>query len=213
MWISGLQSDLIIVVVCTFVSIMIVGFVAVLAVPDKDRKTLLPLMFGLAILGTIAGLAGGTSRVGVVGDIVPAALALIGSVSVYVFGVQPKNGMIVSFSAAAFALSLGLGYAAGAGKRGPIDAYDRRVAFCETLLSDAKILTSDIAMYRVAVLHGETCSNVLGTEFFQTFRPELRRDKRNLDATIRKIELDFKDIENQALMLDRTRLASKPKAD
>lgn len=213
MWISSLQSDLIIVVVCTFLSIMIVGFVAALAVPDEDRKTLLPLMFGLAILGTIAGLAGGTSRVGVVGDIVPAALALIGSVSVYVFGVQPERGLIVSFSAATFALALGLGYAAGAGKRGPIDAYDRRVAFCESLLSDAKILSSDIAMYRVAVLHGETCSNVLGTEFFLTARPEIQRDQRNQDGMIRKLELDFQSIEGQALALDRSRLAPKPKAD
>ncbi len=213
MWISGLQSDLIIVVVCTFLSIMIVGFVAALAVPDEDRKTLLPLMFGLAILGTIAGLAGGTSRVGVVGDIVPAALTLIGSVSVYVFGVKPERGLVVSFSAAAFALSLGLGYAAGAGKRGPIDAYDRRVAFCESLLSDANILSSDIAMYRIAVLHGETCSNVLGTEFFLTARPAIQRDQGNQDAMIRDFRLDFKDLENQALMLDRTRLAPKPKED
>jgi hypothetical protein len=54
---------------------------------------------------------------GVVGDVIPAALALVGGVAAYLFGVDRSKGLVASFCAAAFALSLGIGYAAGAGNR------------------------------------------------------------------------------------------------
>ena len=51
------------------------------------------LVFTIALLGGVAGYAGGLSRVGVVGDIIPAALSLVGGVSIYIFGISKEKNI------------------------------------------------------------------------------------------------------------------------
>jgi hypothetical protein len=54
----------------------------------KDAMLVIVLLFGMAIIGSCAGLSGGMSRVGAVGSIIPAMFTLLGGVVIYLFGVD-----------------------------------------------------------------------------------------------------------------------------
>ena len=66
------------------------------------------LLFGVAILGATAGFAGGMSRDGAVGVIIPGALTLVGGVAIYLFGADTTKGAAVSLTAGCFALFIGI---------------------------------------------------------------------------------------------------------
>ena len=89
----------------------------------------------LALTGVISGYAGGLSRVGVVGDLVPAILALLGGVVIHLFGVDPSRGLIASFATAALVAGFFLGYAHGANKRDVLDSVSDRKTFCREVFA------------------------------------------------------------------------------
>jgi len=64
------------------------------------------VVLAIAALGATAGLIGGLSRLGVAGQIVPAALSLVGGVTLYVFFVERERGVIASVVTLAFASAL-----------------------------------------------------------------------------------------------------------
>jgi len=130
----------------------------------EEIKKLGILIVGLAVLGSVAGIAGGISRVGVVGDIIPAALGLVAGVSFYLFGVDQSKGIVASLCATAFALALGFGYAAGAGNRDIRDRFDRNLAFCSDGFSNPEILNNDRAFMRFSDLFGTTCIQMIATD-------------------------------------------------
>lgn len=152
---SSLTYDLPLIALSVILSVAIVGTVALLLSVKGERTNILVLIFGLATLGAVAGIAGGSSRVGVVGDVIPAALALVGGVTAYLFGVERSKGLIASFCAAAFALSLGIGYAAGAGNRSVTENKAENLAFCRALYREADLWGDDRAFCRVATIFGE----------------------------------------------------------
>ncbi|KNG92864.1 hypothetical protein [Pseudaestuariivita atlantica] len=171
MILDGLLTDFGLIALSVITTMIVVGLAAGAALQGRsDTQALFPIMFGLSVIGTVAGVTGGTSRDGVVGDIVPAALALIGTVSIYVFGAQPAKDRepLVAFGAAAFALSLGLGYAVGAANRGQSDAYLRILARCDAVFSNDAVLTNDAAFLRAANLWGEACSEVWASDHANT---------------------------------------------
>lgn len=155
---ESLSFDLPLLLVSIGFAISLVGAVAWFFTSKGERKSLFVLIFGLATLGAVAGVAGGTSRVGVVGDIIPAALALTGGVATYLFGVDPSKGLVASLCAAAFALALGLGYATGAGTRGITDNKAANLEFCRALYLNADIWGDDRAFCRVTSIFGEQCN-------------------------------------------------------
>lgn len=94
-----------------------------LLVERDDRVPLLVLLAGLAAVGATAGLAGGLSRVGAAGEIVSAALGLLGGVVVWLFAADRSKGVIVSISAIAFSLALFNGYFEAAARRSSPESY------------------------------------------------------------------------------------------
>lgn len=155
---SSLTFDLPLIGLSVFLSVAIVGTIALFLSTEGERTSILVLIFGLATLGAVAGIAGGSSRVGVVGDVIPAALALVGGVAAYLFGVDRSKGLVASFCAAAFALSLGTGYAAGAGNRSVTDNKAENLAFCRALYQEGNVWDDDRAFCRVATIFGEQCN-------------------------------------------------------
>lgn len=132
--------------------------------PNEDKRPLLGLIAGLAMLGTVAGYAGGLSRTAVVGDIIPAALALAGGAAAYLFGTDRSKGLIASICAVAFGAALFLGFASGAAKRGTIETWQATVSFCRDWTTDSDILSDDKAWFRAATLYGDLCTQILGAE-------------------------------------------------
>lgn len=180
-WLQQLTRDLLPLSVTVAV---VSGLVLALTLPftKGSRTNLVVLVVGLAVLGAVAGYAGGTSRVGVVGDIIPAALALAGGVSVYLFGVDPSKGVIASICAVAFSLALGLGYAAGAGDRRAPETYSAWTEACRNAFMSPDILASDAASKRLVAYFGETCSAVLGNDIARLGEPETLRERASREA-------------------------------
>ncbi|GEM_PF-4060753 len=133
-------------------------------IQSKSFKQQMVLMLTVSILGAVAGVEGGMSRVGVVGDIVPAALALAGGVSVYLFGVKSSQSLITSLAVAVFALSLGLAYSRGAAGRAVADRYETYATLCQNAVFDSELLKDDKAFARFSGIMGSTCSTVLASD-------------------------------------------------
>lgn len=155
---QSLKFDLPIIAISIAISVVFVGMAVFFLAKPEERKSLYVLIFGLAALGAVAGVAGGTSRVGVVGDVIPAALALVGGVAAYLFGVDRSQGLVASFCAAAFALALGVGYATGAGNRAVTDNKGENLEFCRALFAQPEVWKDDRAFCRVATIFGDQCN-------------------------------------------------------
>tara|TARA_R110002126_G_scaffold79509_1_gene197209 strand:+ start:16291 stop:16911 length:621 start_codon:yes stop_codon:yes gene_type:complete len=106
------------------------------------------LMLALAVIGTTAGLSGGMSRIGVVGDIYPAALTFVGAGAAYLFGIDRTRGTIVSVCAIVFTIGLFFGYSAGADRRNVGDETRALRKVCLDALTDGDFATNEAAFNR-----------------------------------------------------------------
>lgn len=142
--------------------ILFLTLIVSLTDPNEDARKVVVLLLGICLVGAVAGLNGGLSRVGVVGDIVPAALALVGGVAVYVFGVDQKRGLIASVCAAGLALSLGGGYAIGSQIRSQNDAISFGAEFCREIFAAPDIYKGQATYGRAVASFGTPCSQFIG---------------------------------------------------
>ncbi len=176
MWFDALIDEALTLLACVSITMAVVLFIAGAALPARRVRMVAVLVLGMSVVGAVAGLAGGMSRVGVVGDIIPAALTLLGFSSLYLFGVKITRGLYASFAAAAFALALGLGYAAGAGKRAQADGFSDSLAFCEQAFGHPDIMTDDRAFLIQAQLFGINCMKIFAASFARTAEPRRTDD-------------------------------------
>lgn len=174
-WIEQLGRDVPPLLASIVIAAGVVLGLAFLIVKREERTRVVVLVLGVTVIGAVAGFAGGTSRVGVVGDVIPAALTLLGGgLAVYLFGVELSKGVIASVCAAAFALALGLGYAMGAGQRGPSERYDSWLEACRTAFTSPDMLGNDAATTRVVRFFGQPCAELLASDMAQALNPDDR---------------------------------------
>ena len=137
------------------------------------------LLFALALVGIVSGYSGGLSREAAVGDIIPAALTLLGGVAIYLFGVDQSRGTIVSIGAIAFAAALFFGFSLGSEKRNSRDAFELLQTHCLSIFREADLLADGAALALDPDSMGRVCSGVVAriavdAEFVST------KDQRNL---------------------------------
>lgn len=117
----------------------------------------LVLLFTLGILGAVTGTLGGQSRVGAVGAIVPAILAIAGGASVYLFGIDRSKGTVASVAVAVLAASVFWGYQLGSNIRSADDFNTAGLTACYRLFFDPALYAKpefyDLARQKV----GKTC--------------------------------------------------------
>ncbi len=135
---------------------------------ERSRKTML-LVLSTAILGAVAGISGGMSRVGVVGDVIPAVLVLVGGVSVYLFGIDRSKGIIASLTTTALSLSLVISYALGSNHRGHIEIFADLKQTCFKAMTDPKLLSEEDAFCRFSNMMGRVCMNILADQETRAF--------------------------------------------
>jgi hypothetical protein len=77
------------------------------------------LCFGIpvALTGHVSGFVSGISRIAVVGTVLPAVLALIGGINIYVFGTDNKYKIVIGYCISVFMLMLYFGIESGAYQR------------------------------------------------------------------------------------------------
>ncbi|MEP2706147.1 MAG: hypothetical protein ABJQ71_18890 [Roseibium sp.] len=160
---------------CGFVPTVIL--VKVTGNPSEFSKAII-ILLGLSLVGAAAGFTGGMSRTGVVGDIVPAVLALLGGVSLYLFGADTSRGIMTSIGASALSLSLLAAFALGASNRNDVDRYNLARDQCFSLLTNAVFLGNKKAVCNSRSTMMPICAGVIVNETFM-----LESDDINLSSS------------------------------
>lgn len=119
------------------------------------------LLFGVAILGATAGFAGGMSRDGAVGAIIPGALTLVGGAALYLFGADRSKGTAVSLTAGCFALALFLAYSSSSQLRNVGDEFRDLREKCAAAYTNDKLLGSEATFSRFEAAMKADCANSL----------------------------------------------------
>jgi hypothetical protein len=129
------------------------------------------MILSVALLGGLTGYAGGNSREGVVGEVIPAVLAFLSGAVLYFFGLEKQPAKITPFLLGAFVVVLFLGFGMGAKKRQLFDdgraRDDRRLQTCIAVFSNADVLASDTAVGHAVNLFGERCDQVVDLSSYQ----------------------------------------------
>ncbi|WP_102959551.1 hypothetical protein [Mangrovicella endophytica] len=132
--------------------------------PAEQRWPALLVFVGLAALATTAGMTGGLSRVGVVGNIISATLGLMGGLAAYLFASDRSKGSIVSICAAVFSLALFASYFDAAGRRAKPERYAYWRGECMRIYTDEKLLTQPLTSMVADRSFGDICARVFATE-------------------------------------------------
>ena len=156
-------STVTLVLVCGLVSLSI--WIAALALDAKNRKNkfrVLCVSMAVTILGGVAGFAGGLSRVGVVGEIIPAALTFLGGLVVYLFGLKSTDNSSVNNGNVAvlvigFSMGLFLNYAGAAGYRDDSERKQRIVDICVKLFADPQLYSSKLMADNAGAVFWKMC--------------------------------------------------------
>ncbi len=119
------------------------------------------LIFLMAFMGAAVGIAGGWSRTGVVGDLMPAVLGFAGGLAVYLFGTKNRHTFIVVPSLFSFTISVFSGFVLGSELRSPVENYHKYRDLCFDAFSDAEIMSSEDAYCRFFSGAGSQCWRVL----------------------------------------------------
>lgn len=107
-----------------FTSLAVAIFLFFYQPHSRPRRQLILLAVALSMLGATAGMIGGLSRIGAAGQIVSAALSLIGGVAILLFTVRkPTENAGTAIATISFVVALFFGFVYGAKLR---DHADRR---------------------------------------------------------------------------------------
>lgn len=151
------------IVLIRFTASTFVGFLVPFAIAAIFQRTALKelaaILLALSVVGACAGIAGGMSRVGAAGSIVPAFLGLLGGLSIYLFGIDRSKGLIASFGASALSISLIFSYTMGASYRNLGDDHRDIRGVCAQAYVDPKLLSDETAFKRFRDRMGALCDN------------------------------------------------------
>lgn len=123
---------------------------------DELRRVAV-IVLALSMIGACAGLAGGMSRVGAVGTIIPAFLGLLGGLSIYLFGIDNSRGLIASIGAVALSLSLITSYTVASQFRNTGDDHREIRSICASAYKDWQLLSNETAFNRFRARLGTLC--------------------------------------------------------
>lgn len=156
---------LVIVTASVSLSVFMLVFSIGLFVGERpDRVTLarfFGLLLGLATIGVVSGYSGGLSREAAVGDIIPAALALLGGVAAFLFGVDQSRGFTVSVCAICFGVSLHFGFGIGADERVQHDNASALRTYCFSTFTDADLVSNPDALAFHRTIMGNECAAII----------------------------------------------------
>ena len=149
------------IVLLRFVVSSLIGFLVPFIIAAIWQRTALKelaaILLSLSLIGACAGIAGGMSRVGAVGSIIPAFLGLLGGLSIYLFGIDRSKGLVASFGASAISISLLVSYTMGASYRNLGDDHRDIRSYCAKAYTDPELLTDESAFQKFRARMGKHC--------------------------------------------------------
>jgi hypothetical protein len=125
---SQLMSPLLLALIGAIIITIGAVLYARITAGSQDRKSVLKILFDafalylgvgipITLIGYMSGYLTGLSRSPAVGNLLPAVLALIGGVSVYVFGSENKYRFVVGYCSTILIVSLFYGVESGGTER------------------------------------------------------------------------------------------------
>lgn len=136
----------------------VVPLVLALLLQKNSRKEIAIILIVLALIGACSGTAGGMSRVGAVGSIIPAFLGLLGGMSIYLFGVDRSKGLVASFGAASLSISLLVSYTLLSQYRNIGDDHRDIRSICAKAYTDHYLLSNEEAFKKFDERLGKLCN-------------------------------------------------------
>ncbi|WP_299618153.1 hypothetical protein [uncultured Tateyamaria sp.] len=137
---ASLEKTLIIVAIAAGFVLVVFLFLKVVEAVSDQKQSQIPVLCLIAfVFGTLAlvtGMITGASRNAAVGDVIPAALGLIGAVALYVVTKSPREVPLAATAVASFSILLLFGTVLGSYER------VRSVAYQESLRYDFPRLKS-----------------------------------------------------------------------
>jgi hypothetical protein len=149
------------IVICTTGAIWLT---TALFIKKGERLQFLLVLLGIAAIGATAGILGGLSRDGAVGEIMAAALGLLGGLVVWLFAADRSNGSVVSLCALAFAISLFSGYIEGSSRRAEPERYLYWRVQCADSFSDPEKVGDPLTFQVMSDSFGTICANIFKYE-------------------------------------------------
>jgi len=115
-------------------------------------------LFVMGIFGGLVGFHGGNSRVGVVGDLMPAVVTLVAGIAAYLFGVAEKApGPLLFPLLGSFVCTLFISYSIGSANRAGNEEYALWESQCLSVFGNADILASPTALAAAKEEFSEYC--------------------------------------------------------
>jgi hypothetical protein len=140
----------------TFISIGLIAFfaaiISLLTVVRTTRQlgetsSVLGALFVVGLFGGLVGFHGGNSRVGVVGDLIPAVVTLVAGMAAYLFGLpKHKPGPYLFPLLGAFIATLFISWSIGSANNAGNEQWARHEAQCLQVFSQHEVLASEIAL-------------------------------------------------------------------
>lgn len=154
----GLQSFASIGVVALLVA-LVCFLIVVRSLPtDRAASSVFGALLVVALFGGLVGFHGGNSRVGVVGDLIPAVVTLLAGLAAYVFGLPDKKpGPFLFPMLGSFIVTLFLSWSIGAANHSGNETYAEWEAQCLSVLGHPEVLASDTAYRNALIEFGEYC--------------------------------------------------------
>lgn len=119
----------------------------------SSRAEALMVLFGTSLIGAIVGDLSGSSQESMAGQLVPAILAMLGLLSVYIFGQKHDESRLVNIAVLAFIIPLAICYSVALAYKGDKDAF----IFCRDKYSDYNIIGNENVFNTFNVLFHDYC--------------------------------------------------------
>lgn len=139
----GASSLLSVMVVAAVVAAISIVPIWRIAKENEGIAAVLGALFVMALFGGMVGFHGGNSRVGVVGDVIPAVVTLVAGVAAYLFGVsERKAGPLLFPMLGCFVATLFFSYSMGSANRAGGEEAALFDEQCFEVFSNADVLGS-----------------------------------------------------------------------
>lgn len=159
----GIETFLSMALVASVVAL--VCFLTVVSTARKNGKfySAFGALLVVALFGALVGFHGGNSRVGAVGDLIPAVVTLVAGFAAYMFGLPGKEpGPYLFPMLGSFIVTLFMSWSIGAANNAGNEQHAKLQNQCIKVFGNPEILGSEIALKNAKAEFGEFCMEAFG---------------------------------------------------
>lgn len=156
MW--GIETFLSVFLISSIVATFFMLPILTLTVRKQELGSVFGALLVIALFGALVGFHGGNSRVGVVGDLIPAVVTLVAGFAMYLFGLPDKNpGPYMFPLLGSFIVTLFICWSVGAANNAGNEQHAAWEKQCLSVFGNPDILASATAYQNAKSEFGDYC--------------------------------------------------------